>query len=111
LIDVMLFLLVFFMLSSLSLTRLQGLPVQLPRAQTAPAQNADVPTLTVRRDGALFLGREAVARRDLPAKLKPFANQSLLINADARVSHGVVAACMDAANAAGIERFSIATTR
>ena len=35
-IDTMFFLLVFFMLSSLALTRLNGLPVNLPRASTAP---------------------------------------------------------------------------
>ncbi|MBW3636676.1 MAG: biopolymer transporter ExbD [Armatimonadetes bacterium] len=33
----------------------------------------------------------------------------LLINADARVSHGLVVRCMDAARAAGIAHFSIAT--
>ena len=35
-IDTMFFLLVFFMLSSLALARLNGFPVNLPRASTAP---------------------------------------------------------------------------
>ena len=109
-IDVMLFLLVFFMLSSLSLARLNGLPVDLPSAQSAGAQSSTPPTLTVRRDGAFFLGKTAVKRENLGAVLRPFAGQTLLINADENAKHGFVVAAMDAARSAGIERFSIATS-
>ncbi|MBW3638168.1 MAG: biopolymer transporter ExbD, partial [Armatimonadetes bacterium] len=48
-IDTIFFLLVFFPLSSLTLTRLNGVPVELPDAKTAPAQSAAPPTLTIDR--------------------------------------------------------------
>ncbi len=108
-IDTMFFLLVFFMLSSLALTRLNGLPVELPDAKTAPAQSAAPPTLTIDRAGRLFLNRAPLPISGLEAALKRIRGQELLINADARVSHGLVVRCMDAARAAGISRFSIAT--
>src|SRR5450432_2951192 len=59
-IDTMFFLLVFFMLSSLALTRLNGLPVNLPRASTAPKQAAADLTVTVDKDQHLFVNKEPV---------------------------------------------------
>jgi biopolymer transport protein ExbD len=108
-IDTMFFLLVFFMLSSLALTKLNGLPVQLPDAKTAPAQSAEPVTLTIDRAGRLFLNRAPLQIANLEAALKRVRSEELLINADERVSHGLVVRCMDAARAAGIARFSIAT--
>lgn len=109
-IDTMFFLLVFFMLSSLALTRLNGLPVELPDAKTAPAQDSATPTLTIDRSGRLFLDRAPLPLSSLETALKQRVHgQELLINADARVSHGLVVRCMDAARSAGLTRFSIAT--
>lgn len=110
-IDVMLFLLVFFMLSSLALTKLNGLPVQLPKAKSADkvGATASPATLTVRQDGSLFLNRQPVKLEQLPQALRNTA-EPLLINADERVPHGLVVHCMDAARRAGITRFSIAAT-
>lgn len=109
-IDTMFFLLVFFMLSSLSLARLNGLPVDLPKAETAPAQDSTPPTLTIDRNSRLFFNRAPLQIGSLQDTLKQrVRGDELLINADARVSHGLVVRCMDAARAAGITRFSIAT--
>src|SRR2546430_1106805 len=49
-IDTMFFLLVFFMLSSLALVRLQGLPVNLPQASTAKKQTATDVTITTDKE-------------------------------------------------------------
>ena len=109
-IDTMFFLLVFFMLSSLALTRLNGLPIELPDAKTAPAQDTAPPTLTIDRKGRLFLNRAPLPLAALESVLKKqVRGHELLINADARVSHGLVVRCMDAARSAGLTRFSIAT--
>lgn len=69
-IDTIFFLLVFFPLSSLALTRLNGLPVELPDAKTAPAQSAAPPTLTIDRAGRLFLNRAPLQISGLEAVLK-----------------------------------------
>src|SRR5438034_8945128 len=59
-IDTMFFLLVFFMLSSLALTRLNGLPVNLPRASTAPKQQAVDLTLTIDKSQRVYLNKQEV---------------------------------------------------
>src|SRR5437763_7305740 len=67
-IDTMFFLLVFFMLSSLALTRLNGLPVNLPRASTAHKQAADL-TLTIDKDQRLYVNKEPVTLANVAEKL------------------------------------------
>lgn len=117
-IDTMFFLLVFFMLSSLALVRLNGLPVNLPRASTAPKQAAADLTVTVDKSRAVFVNKERVALADVGAKLLEKAGgpnvdlsqASVVINADKTVPHGDVVRCMDEARGVGISRFSIATS-
>jgi biopolymer transport protein ExbD len=116
-IDTIFFLLVFFMLSSLSMTRLKGLPVDLPDAKTATNQPVSDLTLTINEHGSLFLEKAPVAWPDLQQQLLlraggPKANLdhvSLLVNADQRVAHGVVIRAIDIARDIGITRYGIAT--
>ena len=64
-IDTMFFLLVFFMLSSLALVRLQGLPVNLPQASTAKKQTATDVTITIDRQQRVYVNKEQVSDADL----------------------------------------------
>lgn len=112
-IDTVFFLLVFFMLSSLSLTRLNGVAVQLPQTTNAPPQTRIGFTLSIARNGAMQLNHRDVTMQNLQNALRESANssrQTLTINADERVSHGVVMRAVDAARGVGITRFSIATS-
>src|SRR5579871_6351081 len=68
-IDTMFFLLVFFMLSSLALTRLNGLPVNLPKASTAPKQAAADLTLTIDKNRQVYVNKEAVRLEDVGTRL------------------------------------------
>src|ERR1700710_519240 len=68
-IDTMFFLLVFFMLSSLALAKLNGLPVNLPRASTAPKQAPAKLTLTIDKDQLVYVNKEPVAIEDVGTKL------------------------------------------
>lgn len=116
-IDTMFFLLVFFMLSSLALTKLNGLPVNLPRASTAPKQAAADLTVTVDKNQQVFVNKEPVTLEGLGTKLVQMAGgpnvdlntASVIINADTSVPHGVVVRCIDEARGIGITRFAIAT--
>jgi biopolymer transport protein ExbD len=116
-IDTMFFLLVFFMLSSLALTKLNGLPVNLPRASTAPKQNVADLTITVDKDQQVFVNKERVLLDDLGTKLLEKAGgpnadldqTSVIINADLTVPHGIVVRCIDESRAVGITHFAIAT--
>src|SRR5205085_6075936 len=67
-IDTIFFLLVFFMLSSLALTRLNGLPVNLPRASTAPKQAPTELTVTIDKNRQVYVNKEPVTLADVGTK-------------------------------------------
>lgn len=115
-IDTMFFLLVFFMLSSLALTRLVGLPVNLPKASSSVSVQDTNLALTIDGTGGIFLDRTPVSFEALGDVIKNRVAQSprkqdlvLVINADESSSHGLVVKCIDAARVAGVSRFAIAT--
>ena len=113
-IDVMMFLLFFFMVASLAMAVQSGIPVNLPKASTSaehPAQNI---TVTIRADSAIYLNTLPTPLDKLEAGLKNLhlsEKDLIIINADLHVQHGLVVAVMDAARKAGISRFAIATDK
>ena len=115
-IDTIFFLLVFFMLSSLALVKLNGLPVNLPKAATAQKQQANDLTITIDKDRQLYVNKQPVTLAQLGPTLLTKAGPnvdlgtaSVVINADLSVPHGLVVGCIDAARQVGISSFSIAT--
>jgi biopolymer transport protein ExbD len=98
-IDVVFAVLAFFILSSLYLTRSEGLPVTLPGAQTADGPSQPQVVLTIDQQGALFLGDRSIAEDqllDAIQSLQPATEGGLVvIRADEAVSHGRVVAVMD----------------
>jgi len=99
-IDVIFVVLTFFILSSLFLTRSEGLPVDLPSAATSEEQlQQHTLTLTMTRSGDLRLGNEAAALESLPNQIQArrIGDRPILIiiRADTEVSHGQVVAVMD----------------
>jgi biopolymer transport protein ExbD len=98
-IDVIFAILAFFMVSSLSLTRSQGLPVNLPSAQTSePKQTAQI-NLTIETDGDIFVDRQPIElaqlKGTLTEKIAPNSDSLVIINADEKVEHGQVVKVMD----------------
>ena len=115
-IDVIFAILTFFVMSTLFLTRSEGLPVNLPQAQTAkkntrPAQV----TLTVDKEGKVFLNKQAINLEDLEAgvqkKLKPQQQLMVILNADEGVNHGRIVAIMDRVRRVKGARLAIATSK
>src|SRR5262245_19124459 len=70
-IDVVFFLLVFFMMASLAMTIYHGLPVSLPQAASGQRNAAETAAITLSRDGGTFLDREPVTVPGLGARLRP----------------------------------------
>jgi biopolymer transport protein ExbD len=98
-IDVIFAILTFFVMSSLYLTKSQGLPVNLPKAATAQQQNRSEITITVDAKGQVALNRQPAQARDLPVRVRALMGKNkqalVIVNADERVSHGKVVAIMD----------------
>lgn len=111
-IDVIFFLLVFFMVSTLSMTINRGLPVDLPTAASAPSQVQDNVTLTLTQDGGLFLDKEPIAPQDIEQRVKAALAASpqltVLINADGQVHHRTVVELLDTLRRAGVSALAIA---
>jgi biopolymer transport protein ExbD len=97
-IDVVFAILTFFIMSSLFLSRSEGLPVNLPKAQTAQSQQQSKSTVTIDDQGNVFLDRQPVRVEDLAEQVKPLIGDQerlVIINADEKVEHGRVVAVMD----------------
>ena len=98
-IDVIFSILAFFIISTLFLSRSQGLSVDLPSAQTSePKQTAEI-NITIEPDGDLFLDRQEIQLEELKAalsdKIAPNTESLVIINADEKVEHGIVVKVMD----------------
>jgi biopolymer transport protein ExbD len=112
-IDTMFFLLVFFMVATLSMTVQRGLPVNLPHAATARDELRQVVTLTLTSQGKLLLDKEPLSStEEAKGRLLRWkatgADVSVVVNADRSVEHGHVVELMDAARQAGITRIAVA---
>src|SRR5688572_28274215 len=93
-IDVIFFLLVFFMISTLSMTVNRGLPVNLPTAASSQKDVRDNVSLTVMQDGQIFLNKEPVTLQDMGSRVKAALSGdprlAVVINADGQVLHSTV---------------------
>lgn len=110
-IDIIFFLLVFFMIATLSMAVYRGLPVGLPAAATGGEVPGEHLAVSVRRDGAIALDREPV---DLPALLQRVPvvlrarpELTVVVTADAEARHGRVIEVMDGLRRVGVRRLAI----
>ncbi|MBE9213613.1 biopolymer transporter ExbD [Plectonema cf. radiosum LEGE 06105] len=115
-IDVIFAILTFFVMSTLFLTRQEGLPVNLPQASTAKqaAEPARV-TLTVDKTGNLFLNKQPITLEALEAgvkeQVKPEQPLMVVLNADEGVNHGKIVEVMDKVRRVKGASLAIATRR
>jgi biopolymer transport protein ExbD len=98
-IDVIFSILAFFIISSLFLTRSQGLPVDLPSAQTSEPKESVQLNITIEADGKMYLDKQPIQldalKGALTEKIQPNSESVVIINADEKVEHGTVVKVMD----------------
>jgi biopolymer transport protein ExbD len=115
LIDVMFALLTFFIISTLFLTRSEGLPVNLPKAATAQSQRSTPITVTLDQQGGVALNRKLIALDALEEQVRNLIplNQevTVVLNADEQVNHGQVIAVMDRLRRVKGAKLAIATQK
>ncbi|MEX0269195.1 ExbD/TolR family protein [Leptolyngbyaceae cyanobacterium UHCC 1019] len=100
LLDVMFALLTFFIMSTLFLTRTEGLPVNLPQAKSATEQKTPSrATITVNEKTEVFLNKQKIGIEDVGDRvqqlIEPNQNLVVVLNADRTVEHGEVVLIMD----------------
>ena len=114
-VDVIFSILAFFIISSLYLTRSQGLPVNLPTATTAETQLPDSITVTINVNGEIFVNRQPIGVSELEERVRSQIGSGsnsqglVIINADERVTHGRVVRVMDRLRQVEGVRLAIAT--
>jgi len=112
-IDVVFSILAFFIMSSLFLTKSQGLPVNLPKAATSEQQAKVDFNVTIDDSGAIFLNRAPIAleylQEDVTQALESKEAGLATINADEAVPHGRVVEVMDQLRSIEGLRLGIAT--
>ena len=98
-IDVIFAILVYFIVSSLFLTRTEGLPVNLPQAGTTEVQKSTPITVTIDEQGVVSVGDEATNITELQTKIEQIVaeeqRKTVIINADKNVEHGSVVEVLD----------------
>ena len=112
-IDVIFAILTFFIISTLYLTRSQGLPVNLPKAGTAQSQNSTPIAVTIDEQGNLALNRKATNLEALESQVEALIPSGkevvVILNADEQVNHGEVIAVMDRVRRIEGAKLAIAT--
>jgi biopolymer transport protein ExbD len=112
-IDVIFFLLVFFMVSSLAMTKINSLPVALPKTSSNPEALKQEVILTIKRDNSIFLNKTPVTLEDLgkslAAEMRDRPQDVVIVNADEGVNYGLVVQVMDRARQIGVRKFALAT--
>lgn len=115
LIDIIFFLLATFVMVSLSMVKNHGINVALPTASTSTAQALpDFTTLSITKDGSLFLDKMAVTPNELPMKLQELKTQKqgdphVLINGDETAQLGHAIRVLDECRRQGISKVTFQT--
>ena len=115
-IDVIFAILTFFIISSLFLSRSEGLPVNLPQAKMGNVQQQSIPVVvTIDKYGNLALNRQSVKLNEIATKVRALISKQkeivVGINADKSVSHGQVTAVMDELRSVSGVKIAIGTVR
>jgi biopolymer transport protein TolR len=111
-VDVMLVLLIVFMVTAPLLT--VGVPVDLPKTKAqALSQDREPLSVTVRRDGSIFLQNTRVSEDDLVPRLTAIAangyDQRIFVRGDRSVDYGRVMQVMALISAAGFTHIGLVT--
>ncbi len=111
-IDIMFFLLVFFMISTLYMVDMKTVSVNLPKASHAETQTSVTYLVTMKQDGSLWLEDKEITKDELLQKAQAEQRRnpqfSVVLRADQGLDYGKVIALLDEMKGAGINRFGLA---
>lgn len=112
LVDVMLVLLVIFMITAPMLV--SGINVDLPETDTKPVSGQDEPiTITVDKQGTVFIGDTKLPREEIAAKLKAITKEKfdtrIFVRGDKSADYGTVIEVVSEISEAGFSKVSLIT--
>ena len=118
-IDIIFFMLVFFMMSMLTMVTQRTIPVKLPQAVTAAVDVTKTIPVTVDAEGRVLLEDEAVALETLAGRLKDAVSAAtgegreavVVLRGDEKAPYGVVIQVLDVVKKSGSPKLVIATEK
>ena len=97
-IDIIFSILAFLIISSLYLTRVEAVSVELPKASNSITQNKKFVNISIDKSGNLFINKKSIQFQDLKDNVVNLVDESknlVVLNADENVSHGYVISVLD----------------
>ena len=97
-IDIIFSILAFLIISSLYLTRVETVSVELPKASNSIKQNNKFINITIDKGGNLFINKKRTRLQEMKVKVVNLTNKNknlVVLNADKNVSHGYVISVLD----------------
>lgn len=114
-IDIIFFLLVFFMMSTLYMIEQHIVPIHLPYAATQKVQTESSISVTVLPSGKVLFENEEVAlsmfKQRVKNELSKNKDIAFVLRADQQTEYGKVVAALDELKLAGVSKIAIATER
>lgn len=111
-IDIMFFLLVFFMMGTLYMVQVKTVDVNLPQTAHSDTQLSVSYVVTIKKDGSLWLEDKLIDKDTLiqqaAQQQQRNPNFSVIIRADEGIEYGQVLVLLDECKGAGITRFGLA---
>lgn len=97
-IDIIFSILAFLIISSLYLTRVETVSLELPKASNSITQNKKFVNISIDKGGNLFINKKRIKLQDIKVKVINLTNENknlVVLNADKNVSHGYVISVLD----------------
>ena len=97
-IDIIFSILAFLIISSLYLTRVDTISLDLPKASNSIKQNNKFVNISIDKSGNLFINKKSIKFQDLKYNVVNLVDESknlVVLNADENISHGYVISVLD----------------
>lgn len=111
-IDIIFFLMVFFLFSTLQMVYQKSMPVNLPVASSSHQEAPKPVAITLMKDGTISIGDTVVGIEEIKPRVEQLADKAdtpVILRADENVEYGKVIKVMDEIKSAGVTKLSIAT--
>ena len=112
-IDIIFFLLVFFMMSMLSMVVQKSINLNLPQTASAKVNVEQTLPVSITSDGTIYVEKEKIAKDDFRKRMEIEKNRTpnvaIVLRADAKSEHGDFVFVLDQLKSVGISKIGIAT--
>ena len=112
-IDIIFFLLVFFMMSMLSMVVQKSINLNLPQTASAKVNVEQTLPVSITSDGTIYVEKEKIAKADFRKRMEIEKNRNpnvaIVLRADAKSEHGDFVFVLDQLKSVGISKIGIAT--